>query len=166
MYFECASLSRIPCHCVYICRQRLPAMCLPRLVKSPNQFSMSEKHRVPVFDPESKDLRKVPLKKIDGEFILVTSLTYLRKSNLINHILASNYDKVEVSRWRRKFDVYESNDMEKDSSHSVVTGRSGDPKGKSFLARLSISRLGPTSNLKRFVSSRYRTLYIGAMPDL
>lgn len=30
---------------------------------------MSEKHRVPVFDPESKDLRKVPLKKINGLFI-------------------------------------------------------------------------------------------------
>ena len=27
---------------------------------------MSEKHRVPVFDPESKDLRKVPLKKLNG----------------------------------------------------------------------------------------------------
>ena len=26
---------------------------------------MSEKHRVPVFDPKSKDLRKLPLTKLD-----------------------------------------------------------------------------------------------------
>lgn len=77
----------------------------------------------------------------------------------------SDYDKVEVSRWRRKVDVYESNDVDKDSSHAVITGRSDDPEGKSFLARLYISRLGPASDLQRLVSSKYRTLYIGAMPD-
>ena len=84
---------------------------------------------------------------------------------LPNHILASDYDKVEISRWRRKVDVYEFNDVDKDSSHCVVTGRSNDPEGKSFLARLYISRLGPRSSLQRFVSSRHRTLYIGAMPN-
>lgn len=84
-----------------------------------------------------------------------------------NQILASDYDKVEVSRWRRKVDVYESNDVEKVSSHAVVTGNSDsdDSKGKIFLARLYISRLGPASNLQRLVSSKHRTLYIGAMPD-
>ena len=42
-------------------------MCLPRYnSKHSHPPSMSEKHRVPVFDPESKDLRKVPLKNIDG----------------------------------------------------------------------------------------------------
>lgn len=46
-------------------------MCFhrPRSRKA-EQSSMSEKHRVPVFDPESKDLRKVPLKKINGLFSL------------------------------------------------------------------------------------------------
>lgn len=83
-----------------------------------------------------------------------------------NRIAASNYDKVEVSRWRRKFDVYESNNVDKDSSHAVVTGPSDDLEGKSFLARLYISRLGVASDVQRLVFSKYRTLYIGAMPDL
>ena len=80
--------------------------------------------------------------------------------------IASNYDQVGLSRWRRKFDVYESNDLEKDSSHAVVTRRSDDPEGKTFLARLYISRLGVASDVQRFVFPKYRTLYIGAMPDL
>lgn len=82
-----------------------------------------------------------------------------------NPILASDYDKVEVSRWRRKVDVYESNDLEH-SSHAVVTRPSDDPEGKSFLARLYISRLGVASDIQRLVFSKDRTLYIGAMPDL
>lgn len=122
---------------------------------------MSEKHRVPVFDPESKDLRKVPLKNITG-----LSLSQNLFEVESNHIVASNYDKVEVSRWRRKFDVYESNDVDKDSSHAVVTGPTDDLDGKSFLARLYISRLGVASDVQRLVFSKHRTLYIGAMPDL
>lgn len=82
-----------------------------------------------------------------------------------NHIVESNYGKVEVSRWRRKVDVYESNDVEKDSSYAVVTGPSDDPEGKSFLARLYISQLGVASDVQRLVFSKHRTLYIGAMPD-
>lgn len=83
-----------------------------------------------------------------------------------NPVIASNYDKFEVSRWRRKVDVYESNDVEKDPSYAVVTGPSDDPEGKSFLARLYISELGVASGVQRLVFSKYRTLYIGAMPDL
>ena len=98
---------------------------------------------------------------------MVGAITSDRSDNQIysNSVSASDYDKVEISRWRRKVDVYESNDFKNGSSHSVVTGRSDDPEGKSFLARLYISRLGPASNLQRFVSSKHRTLYIGAMPD-
>ncbi len=47
-------------------------MCFPRQrFTDPDQRAMSEKHRVPVFDPESKDLRKVPLKKINSSFIIL-----------------------------------------------------------------------------------------------
>ena len=123
---------------------------------------MSEKHRVPVFDPESKDLRKVPLKKLNG-LLMPEKFGVTCKAD---HMAASEYDKVEVSRWRRKVDVYESNDVEKDSSHAVVTGPSDGPEGKSFLARLHISRLGVASDVQRFVFSKNRILYIGAMPDL
>ena len=70
-----------------------------------------------------------------------------------------------MSRWRRKFDVYESNDFDKDASHAVVTGPSDDSEGKSFLARLYFSRLGVASDVQRLVFSKYRTLYIGEMPE-
>ena len=82
------------------------------------------------------------------------------------HIVASDYDKVEVPRWRRKFDVYESNDLEKDASHVVVTGPSDDLKGKSFLARLYFGQLGLASEIQRLVFSKNRFLYIGQIPKL
>ena len=81
-----------------------------------------------------------------------------------NQIVASDYDKVEVSSWRRKVDVYESIDLDQDSSYAVVTGPSEDARGKSFLARLYIGRLGVPYDVQRFVSPKHRTLYIGAMP--
>ena len=83
-------------------------------------------------------------------------------------MVVSDYETVEVSRWRRKVDVYEPNDVDKDSSHAVVTGATSaanQSEGKSFLARLYISRLGVASDVQRLVFSKHRTLYIGAMPD-
>lgn len=103
---------------------------------------MSEK--VPVFDPESKDLRRLPLRKLKEK----------------------EFDRVEVPKWRRRFDVYESNEPEKDSEHTVVTKSTDDIEGKRLLARLYISRLGIASDVQRLLFSKHRWLYIGAMPDI
>ncbi|MCJ1456925.1 hypothetical protein MMC28_007291 [Mycoblastus sanguinarius] len=104
---------------------------------------MSEKHRVPVFDPESGDLRKLPLKKLEK----------------------SKFEKIDVPNWRRQVDVYESHDEKKSRSYAIVTGPTDDTEGKVFLARLYMSRLGVASDVQRLLSSKHRTLYIGSLPS-
>ncbi len=70
-----------------------------------------------------------------------------------------------MPKWRRQFDVYESDDLQEKSSHAVVTRPTDDTTGKSFLARLYISRLGVRSDLQRVLSEKHRILYIGPMPN-
>ncbi|KAL8929858.1 MAG: hypothetical protein Q9208_001002 [Pyrenodesmia sp. 3 TL-2023] len=109
---------------------------------------MIETHYVAVFDPESCDLCRVPASRIDTE----------------------NYEKIRVPRRKSQFDLYVSNDPEKQSfkgdtsNYSVITQSGDDPKGKSHLARLYYSRLGLASDVQRLVSAKYRTLYIGTIP--
>lgn len=109
---------------------------------------MNEKHQVAVFDPETCDLRRLPL----------------------NQINTSDYEKVQIPKRQRQFDLYASfdyeNDSDKDNSptYAVVARSTDDAKGKSHLARLYYSRLGLASEVQRFLSAKYRTLYIGAMP--
>lgn len=105
---------------------------------------MSEK--VAVFDPESKDLRRLPRNTIDP----------------------TKFDTVNVPRLRRQFDVYESNKLangHSHASHAIVTRLTDETEDKSFLARLYISRLGVTSELQRLLSSKHRILYIGSLAD-
>lgn len=105
---------------------------------------MSEK--VTVFDPESKDLQRLPRNKID----------------------ASKFDTVNVPRLRRQFDVYGSNELAKGTSHAshaIVTRPTDEVEDKSFLARLYIGRLGVTSDVQRLLSSKHRILYIGPLTD-
>ena len=86
-------------------------------------------------------------------------------------LTAAKFEELRLPRFRRRVDVYESNDLDEKSTHALVTGPnpSYDIEDKSFLARLYMSRLGITSDVQRILSpksSRYRTLYIGAMPDV
>ncbi|KAL8777175.1 MAG: hypothetical protein Q9213_007976 [Squamulea squamosa] len=109
---------------------------------------MLETHYVTVFDPESCDLCRLPASKID----------------------ADNYEKIQIPRRKSQFDLYASKDLEKQamesgtSRYTVISRSTDDPDGKSHLARLYYSRLGLASELQRFVSAKYRTLYIGAIP--
>ena len=82
-----------------------------------------------------------------------------------NLISASDFEKVEVPKWRRHFDVYASNNLEDRSREGQPTYSRDDTEGRSFLARLYYSRLGIASDVQRAVSSKHRTLYIGAMPE-
>ena len=69
---------------------------------------------------------------------------------------------------RRQFDVYESNELAKGTthpSHAIVTRPTDEIEDKSFLARLYISRLGVTSEVQRLLSSKHRILYIGPLAD-
>ena len=70
-----------------------------------------------------------------------------------------------MPRLRRQFDVYESNELAKGNSHSIVTRPTDKVEDKSFLARLYISRLGVTSEVQRLLSSKHRVLYIGPLAD-
>ena len=70
-----------------------------------------------------------------------------------------------MPRLRRQFDVYESNGLAKANSHAIVTRPTDKVEDKSFLARLSISRLGVTSEVQRLLSSKHRVLYIGPLDD-
>ncbi|KAI4128224.1 MAG: hypothetical protein LQ341_006700 [Variospora aurantia] len=109
---------------------------------------MIDTYYVAVFDPESCDLARLPLDKLN----------------------TSEYDKVQIPKRQRQFDLYTSSDPEKtsiegDAPHYAVITRSTDnTKGKSHLARLYYSRLGLASDLQRLMSAKYRTLYIGTMP--
>ncbi|MCJ1267520.1 hypothetical protein MMC22_007405 [Lobaria immixta] len=111
-------------------------------------FPTSWRHRVPVFDPDSGDFKRFPLKKID----------------------ASEFEQIEVSKWRRRFDIYASKDLEKASveghrgPYTIVTRSSDDTGGKIFLTRLYYSQLGLTADVQRVISSKHRILYIGQMP--
>ncbi len=113
-----------------------------------------------VFDPESGDLRRLPLNKLKGQTTLIAS------DSVVNNLIsASEFEKVEVPKWRRHFDVYASNDLESHSREGQPTYSRDDTEGRSFLARLYYSRLGIASNVQRAVSSKHRTLYIGPMPE-
>ncbi|KAL8969801.1 MAG: hypothetical protein Q9197_004149 [Variospora fuerteventurae] len=107
---------------------------------------MIDTYYVAVFDPESCDLARLPLDKLN----------------------TSEYEKVQIPKRQRQFDLYTSSDPEKtfiNAPHYAVITRSTDnTKGKSHLARLYYSRLGLASDLQRLVSAKYRTLYIGTMP--
>ncbi|KAL9013547.1 MAG: hypothetical protein Q9173_001759 [Seirophora scorigena] len=110
---------------------------------------MIDTHYVPVFDPESCDLARVPLDKIN----------------------TSDYEKVQIPKRRRQFDLYSSIDLEKTSiegdapTYAVVARSTDDTKGKSHLARLYYSRLGLVSEIQRWMSAKHRTLYVGTMPS-
>ncbi|KAI4170430.1 MAG: hypothetical protein LQ343_004933 [Gyalolechia ehrenbergii] len=108
------------------------------------------KHHVAVFDPETCDLRRLPLSQID----------------------TSNYEKVQIPKRHRQFDLYASYDYENDSvkvnapTYAVVARSTDEAKGKSHLARLYYSRLGLASELQRFLSAKHRILYIGTLPPV
>ena len=73
-----------------------------------------------------------------------------------------------MPRLRRKFDVYESDRVAKETSHAshaIVTRPTDEIGDKSFLARLHMSRLGVASEVQRLVSSKHRVLYIGPLAD-
>lgn len=82
---------------------------------------------------------------------------------ILTDVVDSDFDKVTIPKWARQFDVYEADDLA--SSHSIVTRPTDDTEGLSFLARLYISRLGVKSDVQRVLSSKYRVLYIGTMPN-
>ena len=70
-----------------------------------------------------------------------------------------------MPRLRRQFDVYESNELAKGTSHAIVTRPTDEIEDKSFLARLYVCRLGVTSEVQRLLSSKHRVLYIGPLAD-
>ena len=89
---------------------------------------------------------------------------------MLTGFTVAKFEELYLPRFRRKVDVYESNDLDEKSTHALVTGpnASDDIEDKSFLARLYMSRLGVKSDVQRILSpksSRFRTLYIGSMPD-
>lgn len=82
--------------------------------------------------------------------------------------LAAKFDTVNVPRLRRRFDVYESNELAKGTSHTshaIVTRPTDEIEDKSFLARLYMSRLGVTSEVQRLLSPKHPVLYIGPLAD-
>lgn len=96
--------------------------------------------------------------------------THNLPASLLTEVVDSNFEKVDLPRLRRRVDVYESSDLNEKASHAVITGPTGDYdiRGKSFLARLDISRLGVRSDVQRALSltSKQRALYIGPIPDM
>lgn len=87
--------------------------------------------------------------------------------------VAYEFEKIEVSKWRRRFDIYASSSSSTTFSledhpkeYAIVTRSSDDTQGKSFLTRLYFSRLGLAADVQRVLSSKHRTLYIGPIPEI
>ena len=84
--------------------------------------------------------------------------------------LASGYDKVEIPRFKYRFDVWAPSllvPQDQPTSYTIVTRDTDDVKGKSFVARLHYDHLGFGSTVQKLVSSkssRHRTLYVGEIP--
>ena len=120
----------------------------------------------PDFRSRVRRLPKVTSKE-DQQFVFV-----LRShiGMLIAHI-ASEFEQIQVSKWRRRFDIYASKDPEKSSAedhrgaYTIVTRSSDDTEGKIFLTRLYYSQLGLTADVQRVISPKHRLLYIGPMPE-
>lgn len=83
---------------------------------------------------------------------------------------ASKYDKVEIPRFKRRFDVWAPSVLDPQDQctrHTIVTRDTDDVRGKSFVARVYYGQLGFGSTVQRLVaskSSKHRTLYIGEIP--
>ncbi|MCJ1468726.1 hypothetical protein MMC07_007356 [Pseudocyphellaria aurata] len=105
-------------------------------------------HKVPVFDPASGELRRVPLEKIN----------------------VSDFEQIEVPKWRWRFDIYVSQPLEGASGeghrkkYTIVTRNSDKTEGQVLLTRLYFSQLGLKADVQRVISSKHRILYIGPMP--
>ncbi|KAL9604532.1 MAG: hypothetical protein Q9219_000497 [cf. Caloplaca sp. 3 TL-2023] len=110
---------------------------------------MNQNHKVAVFDPATGDLRRVPISQID----------------------TSRYEKVQVPKLQRQFDLYafkgpgRESDMNNSPMYAIIARIADDPEGRSHVARLYYSELGLTSQLQRLLSAKYRTLYIGSLPS-
>lgn len=125
-------------------------MCLSVLHPTTSRpLSMNGKHQVVVFDPESCDLRRLPIHKLK----------------------TSEYEQVKVPRFKKRFSVWapsefdRSSPEDKSARHTVVTRSTDNVQGRSFVARLYYYHLGLAPNVQRVYSSKHRTLYIGAIPD-
>ncbi|KAK3176374.1 hypothetical protein OEA41_007697 [Lepraria neglecta] len=103
---------------------------------------MTASTQVAVFDPVTSDLRRVPFRKIDVE----------------------KYETVDVPRWKRRFDVYASNELDDADTYVVVTRYEDVDVKKSFLVRLRYNHLGIVAEVQKMISPKHRTLYIGPMP--
>lgn len=136
-------------------------------IKDPkNVLSYVQEASSPCSRSRLRRLPKISFKE-DRWFALV-----LRSHNsLLIVVLASKFEQIEVSKWRRRFDIYASKDLEKASveghrgPYTIVTRSSDDTGGKIFLTRLYYSQLGLTADVQRVISSKHRILYIGHMPE-
>ena len=131
--------------------------------KSKKGYQPTMSQKVPVFDPKTKDLRKLRLRNLNGP--LFPAFSEFLKSMLIK-ILESDFDKVKVPGWQRHFDVYEYLKPGSSLYSYTVVSRQTDKIGGRFLCRLDTSGLGIYSEVQRKLSSKHRWLYIGAMPDV
>ena len=78
---------------------------------------------------------------------------------------AAEYEKVKIPKWKRSFDVYVSNELDLEDTYAVVTRYEDVSVEKSFMVRLRYDHLGVVAGVQKLLSPKYRTLYIGAMPD-
>lgn len=113
--------------------------------------------------------RRLPKITFEEDQGFVLSYAPIHLSMLIVY-LESEFEQIEVSKWRRRFDIYASRDPEKAAvgghrkSYTIVTRSSDDTLGKTLVARLYYSQLGLAADVQRVISSKHRTLYIGPIP--
>lgn len=147
-------------------------MCLETCRRKSNSRS-DEKRQVAVLDPESCEFRRVQLKNLRS--MLAPEWQVYQTAN---GMVGSDFEEIEIPKYQRTFDVYAPTDdakqysNEKDSwpsststktTHSIVTRKTQDTRGKSLVARLKYAKLGPVANFQRAVSKKHRVLYIGTI---
>ena len=121
--------------------------------------------RVPVFDPEVRNLSLVTRSQLDSSFIPLQTNRFAEALEKILTCSAARYAVLEIPRLRPRFDIYGSEEPDGKKTYAVVTRLKHVNVEMSFIGRLDFYRFGwwragPT----RIVGAKYRRLWVGPIP--
>ena len=121
--------------------------------------------RVPVFDPEDRNLRLVALSQLDRTIIPLRELLARNLENVLTYS-AAQYTVLDIPRLHPYFDIYGSNELDTEKTYAVVTRDEHAKVELSFIARLNFYRLGWwRAATMRMVGKEYRRLWVGPIPE-
>ena len=86
-------------------------------------------------------------------------------SSLTTSHLASDFDIVQIPKWRLTFDLFANSGDDEKPSYAVISREWEKPRGRSNIGRLRLSKLGIRSDVEHLLSEKNRELHIGTIKD-